>query len=263
MSEQRVALVTGASRGIGRGIAIELAKKGFSIAGNASSLKSSGRKPGLSEVKQKVEQSRAEFLPVPGDISDLECHEKLIQKVLNRFGKIHVLVNNAGVAPQKRKDILDTTPESFDRLLSVNLRSAFFLTQRVARFMIRQKQQSSEYTACIIFISSVSAEFSSPSRAEYCISKAGLSQAARIFADRLAEYGINVYELRPGIIDTDMTRPVQKKYDRLIKEGLVPQKRWGTPQDVGKAVAALAQGYLDYSTGAVIEVSGGMSIRRL
>jgi NAD(P)-dependent dehydrogenase (short-subunit alcohol dehydrogenase family) len=263
VSKRRVALITGASRGIGRGIALELAKQGFDIAGNATRLSSSGPKTGLLEVQKKVEQSRVEFLPVPGDISNLKFHEELIQEVWNKFKRIDVLVNNAGIAPEKRTDIMDSSPESFDRVLSVNLRSAYFLTQKVARMMVRHKKKSIRYKPCVIFISSVSADFSSPSRAEYCISKAALSQAAQVYADRLAEYGINVYELRPGIIDTDMTKPVKKKYDRLIADSLVPQKRWGTPQDVGRAVAALAQGFFDYSTGAVIEISGGMNIKRL
>ncbi|HZX10629.1 MAG TPA: 3-ketoacyl-ACP reductase [Acidobacteriota bacterium] len=263
MGQRKVALITGASRGIGRGIALELAKIGYDIAGNATRLHSSNRKTGLLEVKKEVKEFQVDFFPVQGEISDLNIHEKLIHKVLNRFEAIDVLVNNAGVAPEKREDILLTTPKSFDRLWSINTRGAFFLTQKIARIMIEQKKKDPDYKPYIVFISSVSAEFSSPSRAEYCISKAALSQTARIYADRLAEYKIIVYEIRPGIIMTDMTKPVKKKYDRMIEQGVVPQKRWGTPEDVGKAVAALVQGNFDYSTGAVIEVSGGMNIRRL
>jgi len=263
LSEKKVALITGASRGIGRGIALELAKLGYDIAGNATRLSSPGKKTGLLEVKQKAEDFRVDFLPVPGEISDLRIHEEIVQKVLQRFKTVDVLVNNAGVAPEKREDILQTSPESFDRVWSVNTRGAFFLTQKVARIMMERKLKIPDYRPYIVFISSVSAEFSSPSRAEYCLSKAALSQAARVYADRLAEYGINVYEIRPGIIDTDMTKPVKEKYDRMIEQGVVPQKRWGTPQDVGKAVAALVQGSFDYSTGAVIEVSGGMNIKRM
>ncbi len=261
MDKRKVALITGASRGIGRGIALEMAKNGFNIAGNATRLSSPDKKSGLLEVKKKGEELKAEFLAVKGDISDLSFHEKLIDDVMQRFGVIDVLVNNSGVAPLERKDILETTPESFDRVLSINIRGAFFLTQKVARLMIELKQKHPDYKPCIVFISSVSAVLSSPSRAEYCVSKAALSQAAHIYAHRLADYGINVYEIRPGIIATDMTKPVQKKYDRLISEGFVPQKRWGTTEDVGKAVAALARGEFSYSTGAVIEVSGGMNIR--
>ena len=182
---------------------------------------------------------------------------------MEKFGRIDLLVNNAGVAPEQRLDILETTPASFDRVLSINLRGPFFLTQAVATQMIAQKKQHPESRPSIIFITSVSAYMSSPSRAEYCLSKAGLSMAAAIFADRLSEFGINVYEIRPGVIKTDMTAAVEGKYDKLIGEGLIPQQRWGLPEDVGKAVAALASGAFEYSTGLVIEVSGGMNIRRL
>jgi NAD(P)-dependent dehydrogenase (short-subunit alcohol dehydrogenase family) len=174
-----------------------------------------------------------------------------------------VLVNNAGVAPEKRTDILAITPESYDRVLSVNARGAFFLTQRVAKHMIHQSEADAKNKPSIIFISSISVYVSSPSRPEYCISKAALSMAARIFADRLAEHDINVYEVRPGIIQTDMTAPVKEKYDKLIAEGLIPQKRWGYPADVAKAVVSLARGDFSYSTGLVVEVSGGMNIQRL
>jgi NAD(P)-dependent dehydrogenase (short-subunit alcohol dehydrogenase family) len=182
---------------------------------------------------------------------------------LEKFDRIDVLVNNAGVAPEKRADVLETSPESYDRVLSINARGAYFLTQKVARHMIRQKEKDSAGHSCIIFISSISAYVSSPSRPEYCISKAALSMAAKIYADRLAEYGINVYEVRPGIIQTGMTASVREKYDRLIAEGLIPQKRWGQPEDVARAVAALAGGDFAYSTGLVVEVSGGMNIQSL
>lgn len=258
-----VALVTGAGQGIGRGIALELAKNGFDIAGNDIVFDPNNKQAGIFEVKERVEERGAAFLPVQGDISSLDDHENILKQTLHKFGKIDVLVNNAGVAPERRLDVLEMTPESFDRLLSVNTRGTFFLTQKIASQMIKQVKENSESKPCIIFISSISAEVSSPSRAEYCISKAALSQAARIFADRLVEYGINVYEVRPGIIKTGMTAPVQEKYEKLIREGLVPQKRWGFPEDVGKVVIALAKGYFEYSTGLTIEVSGGMNIRRL
>jgi len=260
---KQVALVTGAGQGIGRGIALELAKNGFDVVGNDIIFDPKNKQVGLFEVKGRFEKLSAAFLPVQGDISSLEDHEKILKQALDRFGKIDVLVNNAGIAPKKRADILETTLESFDRLLSVNTRGTFFLTQKIANQMIKQVKQDSTLKPCIIFISSISADVSSTSRAEYCLSKAAISQAARIFADRLTEYGINVYELRPGIIKTDMTAPVQEKYDKLITEGLVPQRRWGFPEDIGKAVVALAKGYFEYSTGLVIEVSGGMNIRRL
>lgn len=258
-----VALVTGAGQGIGRGISLELAKNGFDIIGMDIIHDAENKKAGLFEVKEKVEELNVSFLPIQGDVSSLEDHEKVINQSLEGFGKIDVLVNNAGVAPEKRLDILETTSESYDRLLSINARGPFFLTQKIANQMIKQLKENPESKPCIIFISSISASVSSPSRAEYCVSKAALSQTARVFADRLSEYGINVYEVRPGIIQTEMTAPVREKYDELIKEGLVPQKRWGFPEDVGKAVAALARGDLGFSTGMVLEVSGGMNISRL
>ena len=263
MNNNPAALITGCGRGIGRGIAVELAKNGFSIAGNDVIFDPNNRETGLFEVKEKIEESGASFLPVQGDISSLEEHEKILNSVLDKFGRIDLLVNNAGVAPLKRLDILETTPESYDRVLSINARGPFFLTQKVAKQMIEQVKDNPELKPIIIFISSTSAYVSSPSRAEYCISKASLSITAKIFADRLAEYGINVYEIRPGIIQTDMTAPVKEKYDKLIAEGLVPQNRWGFPEDIGKAVSAIAKGYFPYSTGMVIEISGGMDINRL
>lgn len=262
-----VALITGASRGIGRGIAIELAKKGFDIVGNGVQFDPKNKTKGLFEVKERVEERGVAFLPVQANVADLESHDRLIQQSLERFKSIDVFVNNAGVAPHKRVDVLEAEPGSFDRLMAVNLRGAFFLTQKVGLQMIRQQKNTREaktaFRSCIAFITSISAEAASSIRAEYCISKAALSMAAKIYADRLSEFGINVYEVRPGIIRTDMTAPNKDKYDKLIQGGLVPQKRWGLPEDVGKAVAALVGGNFSYSTGAVIEVSGGMNIRRL
>jgi len=263
MKKNRVALVTGAGRGIGRAIAVELAGNGFDVVGNDIIFEPENRRSGLFEVKKKVEELGAFFLPVKGDISSLDDHPKILKQAVEKFKKIDVLVNNAGIAPKKRLDILETTPESYDNIMSVNARGAFFLTQLVAKQMIEQAKQSAAEKPCIIFISSISAYVSSPSRAEYCLSKAALSQAARIFADRLSEFGISVYEIRPGIIKTEMTAPVRQKYDKLIAEGLIPQQRWGFPEDVAKAAAALAKGYFGYSTGLVIEVSGGMNIRHL
>lgn len=261
--DKPLALITGAGRGIGRGIALELAKNGFDIAGNDILFDPEHRATGLFEVKERVEELNATFIPIQGDISSFEDHEKILKATLEGFGKIDVLVNNAGVAPEKRLDILETSPESYDRVLSINTRGPFFLTQRVARRMIEQIERYEEKKPCIIFISSISADVSSPSRAEYCISKAAFSHAARIFADRLTEYGINVYEVRPGIIQTEMTEPVREKYDRLISQGFVPQNRWGFPEDVGKAVASLARGDFSFSTGSIFEVSGGLNIQRL
>jgi NAD(P)-dependent dehydrogenase (short-subunit alcohol dehydrogenase family) len=263
MGEKPVVLVTGAGRGIGRGIAISCAEAGFDVAGVDILYDPANKDSGLFELQRKVEEQNVSFLPVQGDISALHDHERILKEILDFYGKIDVLVNNAGIAPEKRRDVLTTTADSFDRVISVNTRGTFFLTQRVAVKMIEHLKKGCLKNPCIIFISSISAEVSSPSRAEYCISKAALSQAAKIFADRLTEFAINVYELRPGIIQTNMTAPVKEKYDKLIKEGLVPQRRWGFPEDVGKAVVALAGGFFSYSTGLVLELSGGMNIRHL
>jgi 3-oxoacyl-[acyl-carrier protein] reductase len=263
MEKRPVAFITGASRGIGRAIALELARAGYDIAGNARAFDPENSDNGLFEVKRLAEQLGAAFLPIQGDVSSLEDHGRMMGEALERFGQIDLLVNNAGVAPNERLDILETSATIFDRVLSINLRGPFFLTQLVAGQMIAQKKLNPESRPKVIFITSVSACMSSPSRAEYCISKAGLSMAVTVFADRLSELGINVYEVRPGVIKTDMTAPVESKYDNLIEEGLIPQNRWGLPEDVAKAVSALASGAFEYSTGLAIEVSGGMNIRRL
>jgi 3-oxoacyl-[acyl-carrier protein] reductase len=258
-----VALVTGAGQGIGRGIALELARKGFDIAGLDILFDPKNKKKGLFEVKAGVERLGRRFCPVRCDIASIQDHDPAIAAVLARFGRIDVLVNNAGIAPEKRQGILATTPRSFDRVMGVNARGAFFLTQNVAKRMIARSGGEDVVAPAVIFITSISATVSSPSRAEYCLSKAALSMAAALFAHALAPHGIAVYEVRPGIIATDMTAPVKAKYDRLIAGGLVPQGRWGLPEDVGRAVAALACGAFGFSTGAIIEVSGGMNIRRL
>jgi len=257
------AFVTGASRGIGRAIAIELARGGFDIAGNATRYDPVDGSHGLSQTKVCVEECGAAFLPVPGDIADLSCHERLLATVLDRFGAVDLLVNNAGVGPLERSDYLQTTPESFDRVVGINLRGTFFLTQGVARHMVARTERHPDARPAVIFITSISADVSSPSRAEYCVAKAGLSQLARVLADRLAGHRIIVYEVRPGVIATDMTVPVKERYDELIAGGLIPQGRWGQPEDVARAVVALARGDFGYSTGSVFEVSGGMNIRRL
>ena len=263
MNARPVALITGAGRGIGRGIALELALGGYDIAGNDTVFDPDELRSGLTEVRTHVEAFQAVFHPISGDISSLEVHQSILKSVLDRFGRIDVLVNNAGIAPEIRRDILDTTPESYDHVMSVNSRGAFFLTQCIARQMIEDAGRHSGTNKSIIFISSISATLSSPSRAEYCVSKAALSQVARLYAHRLAEFSIDVYEVRPGIIRTAMTEPVEDQYDRLIAQGLIPQNRWGNPEDVGKVVLALARGDFGYSTGLIVDVSGGMNIQRL
>ncbi len=263
MSDRPVALVTGASRGIGRAIASELGRSGYDIVGNATRYDPNDLSAGLGSLAVELKGMGAAFAAAPGDISDLDLHQQIVAAALDRFGRIDVLVNNAGVAPVDRLDILETTAESYDRVMGINSRGPFFLTQRVARHMIEQSKTTPGGDAAIIFITSVSAAVSSPSRAEYCVSKAALSHTARIFADRLSEHGIGVYEVRPGLIKTDMTAPVEAKYDEWFATGRIPQGRWGLPQDVARAVTAMARGDFGYSTGLVVEVSGGMDVRRL
>jgi 3-oxoacyl-[acyl-carrier protein] reductase len=250
-----VALVTGGASGIGYGIAERLARDGFSLA-------LCGRRA-EAEVADALDALRAHgtgVLYVPADVSDLGAHAGLLDAIRGRFGRLDVLVNNAGIAPRERRDLLDATPESFDHVLGVNLRGPYFLTQAVARWMA---EAPSDGFRCIVFVTSISAVTASVNRGEYCISKAGLAMAAALWAVRLAEHGIPVYEVRPGVIASDMTAGVTAKYDALIEGGLLLQPRWGTPEDVGKAVASLARGDFGYSTGAVLMVDGGFSVSRL
>jgi len=258
-----VAFVTGASRGIGRGIAIELARHGCDIAAAATKADPGNTETGLYEIKARIEELGQRCVPVVGNIASLEDHERMIREALDAFGSIDVLVNNAGVAPEKRLDVLDAAPESYDRVMAINLRGPLFFSQGVAKQMIKQVQAGASFKPIMVFITSISANTASPSRVEYCVSKAGLSMVAQTFAVRLAEYSINVYEIRPGIVATDMTSGVREKYDKLIAEGLLLQRRWGLPEDIGKAVAGLVEGYFAYSTGAVIEVGGGFGILKL
>lgn len=259
----RCAIVTGASRGIGRGIVLELARRGCDVVINSVSADPAALEKGAYAVEREVRAMGREALVVRGDIALAEDRERLVRETVERFGRIDILVNNAGVAPKVRKDILETEEESYDRLMGVNLRGPFFLTQLVARQMVKQVEAGTDVSPAIVFVTSISAAIPSPSRPEYCISKAGLSMSAALFASRLIEHGIPVYEVRPGIIATDMTSAVKEKYDRLIGEGLVPQKRWGTPEDIGKTVAALVSGDFGYAPGIVVEASGGMQIKPL
>lgn len=259
MNGKPVAVITGASRGIGRAITIALAHEGFDIAAIARSLDSTG----MEILEHEIDKLGAQFFPIGLDISCTKCHEEVVTNILERYGRIDFLVNNAGVAPLQRNDILNMTEESYDRLMNINLRGPVFFAQKIAREMIWMKANIDPYRPVIIFITSVSAAMSSTNRAEYCISKAGLSMASTVFADRLSEEGILVCEIRPGIVKTDMTIKMKEKYDKLIAEGLVPQKRWGLPEDIGKAVASIARGNWDFSTGMVFEISGGLNIRQL
>lgn len=254
----KIALVTGGTRGIGLGIAECLAKDGFQLA-------LCGVRP-ESDVQEAISQLRCVGTKVVycrGDISNRREREGLLSKAKEAFGTVHTLVNNAGIAPRARRDILEATEESFDEVLGINLKGPYFLTQAVARWMIDSSRQDPKPFRCIVNVSSVSAIVASDDRGEYCISKAGVSMATKLWAVRLAEHGISVFEVQPGVIDTDMTSKVKDKYDRLISEGLLLQARWGMPRDIGKTVAALARGDLPYSTGATILADGGMTIRRL
>ena len=254
----RVALITGARRGIGFGIALVLARKGYKLAINDIVEKSQVQNA-LTDLKSKgVEVSYHQ-----ADIADTDQRKRLVEEVQNVFNEIHVLVNNAGVAPEVRTDILQATEESFERVMSINLQGPYFLTQSVANLMIRQRTQNHEAPMCIVNIASSNSKAASPDRGEYCVSKAGVGMSTKLWATCLGQYDISVYEIRPGIIRTEMTRPVKDKYDRLIDEGLLIQKRWGEPEDIGKAVAMLAHGDLGYSTGQVLYVDGGQLIERL
>jgi NAD(P)-dependent dehydrogenase (short-subunit alcohol dehydrogenase family) len=255
---RRVALVTGGTRGIGLGIARALAGERFDLA-----LCGVREEPEVAPVLAGLAGSGATVRYFRADVGDRADRARLVAGVREAFGRLHVLVNNAGIAPRTRADLLEAEEESFERLLRTNLQGPYFLTQAVARWMLEQKAADAAFAGSIVSVTSVSATVASTNRGEYCVSKAGLAMASQLFAVRLAEAGIPVYEVRPGIIRTDMTKGVAEKYDRLIGEGLVPQGRWGTPDDVGRVVAALARGDAPYSTGAVVVVDGGLTIPRL
>ena len=252
---KRCAIVTGAARGIGRGISLALAEHGYTVA-------AAGTRPAdaVAEYTDALCRLSPESFYIQGDISSHEDRLRIADEAFRGLGEVDVLVNNAGVAPKVRADMLEMSEESFDTVLGVNLRGTFFLTQQIAR---RMAAQQNDAFRAVVFITSISAAVSSVNRGEYCISKAGLSMAATLYADRLAEYGIRVYEVRPGIIATDMTAGVRAKYDRLIAEGLCPIPRIGEPEDVGRTVLALADGALSYTTGQVVGVDGGMTIQKL
>ena len=254
----RVALITGGSRGIGFGVSQQLAANGFDIAINGTRNESE-----VSEAVKNLKEFGNDVIYCQGDIASPPDRSIILQKVKKHFGRLHVLVNNAGMAPRERKDILEATEESFDEVISTNLKGPYFLTQQSANWMIAQKKESPQFKGCIINITSISATVASVNRGEYCISKAGLAMATQLFATRLGEFDIPVFEIRPGIIHTDMTAAVEEKYDKLINEGLCVQKRWGEPEDVGKVVTSLVMGAFAYSTGQVIMVDGGMTIQRL
>jgi len=253
-----VALVTGGTRGIGLGIARCLAARGFHLA--LCGIRNADQ---VSAVISELNDSGIEAVYLQADIARAEERARLVDRIRKHFGHLEILVNNAGVAPKERRDILDATEESFERVMKINLQGPYFLTQAVARWMVGQKSRSPDGRFMIINISSISATVASVSRGEYCLSKAGIAMATRLWAVRLAEYDIPVYELRPGLIRTDMTAGIRDHYDRLIEKGLLLQRRWGTPEDVGRAVTALAGGDLPYSTGESILIDGGLTVPRL
>lgn len=255
---KRTALITGGTRGIGLGIAKSLAAKGYDLAVNGVR-----KKEEVEDVLGLLASLGASVIYCPGDVGNAADRQRIVATAWQELGRIDVLVNNAGVAPRKRVDILELDEEGFDYVVNINLKGTFFLSQLVAQRMVSQRRADPEYKPCIITITSVSASVASTNRGEYCMAKAGLAMMTKLFAARLGEENIPVYEIRPGIIETDMTAAVKEKYDKLIEGGLTVEKRWGTPADIGAIVLVLAEGGIPYSTGQVIHADGGMGIRRL
>jgi len=253
-----VALVTGGTRGIGLGIARALASSGWNLV-------VSGVRPSadVQPVVAEVAALGATVSYVAADVSSTTARSALLNHVRSLHGTVNALVNNAGRAPRVRADILSATEDSFEELVRTNLQGPYFLTQAIARDMVEQRQKDGAFRASIVFVTSVSAEMASPLRGDYCVSKAALAMAAKLFAVRLAETGIPVFDVRPGIIATDMTANVREMYDKRIADGLIPEGRWGTADDVGRTVATLVGGNVPYATGSVIHVDGGLTLPRL
>ena len=262
--DRKVALVTGASRGIGRAIATELARVNYDVMINYASNQMAADEA-CAAVRAASPDPRIRVATCRASVADPAERENLLNETRAEFGRLDLLVNNAGIAPSQRVDLLEATVESFDQVVGVNLRGPYFLTQAVARWMIEQRLANAvaDYSPAIVNITSISAYAASPERGDYCISKAGLSMMTKLYAARLANEDIKVYEIRPGVISTDMTAGVKEKYDDLIEAGLTPIKRWGTAEDVARAVAAVATDLFPFSTGEVINVDGGFHLRRL
>ena len=257
----KTALVTGASRGIGRGIALELGSAQCRVAINYA-----GNAEAAAETLAAVKAAGGDGLVIHGDVANAADRVRLVNETVERFGRIDLLVNNAGVAPKVRADLLDAGEESFDRLYSINLKGPYFLSQLVAKQMIQQPQDAEGFRGRIVNITSISAYTASINRGDYCMVKAGLAMMTKLFADRLAADAINVYEIRPGVIATDMTGGVKEKYDKLIlqeERGITPIRRWGKPEDIGRAVRAIIEDRFPFSTGAVFDVDGGFHLHRL
>ncbi|MBB5351709.1 NAD(P)-dependent dehydrogenase (short-subunit alcohol dehydrogenase family) [Haloferula luteola] len=254
-----ITFITGGSRGIGLGIALALAKEGHRIAINGVRAESE-----IGPVLEQIREAGApEAIYCQGNVGCPEDRQRMLEHLRSHFGALHFLVNNAGVAPAERRDVLETSRESFQRLIAINLEGPYFLTQAVAQWLIEQKQADSSFQGGIINVNSISATVASTNRGEYCVSKAGLAMVTQLFAARLGEYDLPVFEVRPGIIRTDMTAGVTEKYDRLLEDGLCVTPRWGLPDDVGKAVASLARFDFPYSTGQTIHIDGGLTLPRL
>ncbi|MAX23644.1 MAG: 3-ketoacyl-ACP reductase [Phycisphaeraceae bacterium] len=254
----RTTIVTGGSRGIGRGIAVSLGAQGYNVGINYNS-----NSDAADEAAKLVEEAGGKAITIQADIGNRDDHKRLLGDTVDAFGPVDLLINNAGIAPTVRADLMETNEESFDKLIAVNLKGPFFLTQLVANHMLENKDSYNVQPA-IVNISSISADTVSVNRGEYCISKAGVAMTTQLFAARLAADGIGVYEIRPGIIATDMTGPVKEKYDKLIfEEGLLPIPRWGKPEDIANAVQSIADGHFTYATGLVMHIDGGFHIQRL
>jgi NAD(P)-dependent dehydrogenase (short-subunit alcohol dehydrogenase family) len=254
----KIAFITGGTRGIGFGIAMALGKAGFDLALNG--MRNEGEVADALEEVRKLGVNVAYF---QGNIAVREDRQAMFDKILSHFGAVNVLVNNAGIAPRERADILHAKEEIWDEVMDINLKGPYFLTQLFASYFVEMKMKNPLFEASIINISSISAFVASVNRGEYCISKAGIAMATKLWANRLGEYDIPVYEIQPGIIKTDMTAGVVEKYDKLFQEGITLQRRWGLPDDVGKVAAMLAQGNMPYATGQAIKVDGGLHIQRL
>ncbi|MCR9066244.1 MAG: 3-ketoacyl-ACP reductase [Cytophagales bacterium] len=254
----KVALITGGSRGIGLGIARSLAEKGFNLAINGVRDES-----GVSKVLEELKAYGVEVIYCQGDISKAADRLSIVDKIKNHFGHLNVLVNNAGVAPKVRKDMLEVEEEDFDYLMDIVQKGTFFMSQLAVKELIAGKEKDPNFEAYMINITSISARTASTNRVEYCMAKAGLSIMSSSFAIKLAEYGIPVYEIQPGVISTDMTAVVKEKYEKMASDGVVPEKRMGTPEDIGTIVAALATGQMPYCTGQMIAPDGGMGIWKL
>ena len=255
---KQTALITGGSRGIGLGIARELAAEGLDLAIN-------GIRPErqVTETLKELRDFGTRILYCQGDVSKREDRDSMLEKIRGEFGQLNFLINNAGVAPKERRDLLEATEESFGHVLLTNLQGPYFLSQAVARWLVKQKKENGEFFGALINISSISATVASVNRGEYCVSKAGMAMMTQLFAVRLGAFDIPVYEIRPGVIETDMTSAVKEKYDRMFEQGLAVQSRWGQPSDIGKIVRALVKGMLPYSTGQVIMADGGLTLPRL